>query len=101
MGAHARVLVVDDQNFNLVAIAAQVESLGIKCDIAITGKDAVNLIRQRIDAVMFGQVEMYELILQDYCMPEMDGLETAQAVRRALAESTENNGNQQVYQVET
>ena len=28
-----------------------------------------------------GNTDMYELVLLDYCMPEMDGLETAQAIR--------------------
>ena len=48
------VLVVDDQNFNIAAIKAQLESLGVASDEAISGQTAVNLIKQRLNEMQFG-----------------------------------------------
>ena len=65
-----------------MVIKAQLDVLGVQADTAISGHEALNLIKKRMNEMKFGgNTDMYELVLLDYCMPEMDGLETAQAIR--------------------
>ena len=75
------VLIVDDQCFNIMAIRAQVESFGLKADTAVSGKMAISLVRTRLREMRKSPIRMYDLILLDYAMPEMDGLETCQGIR--------------------
>ena len=64
-----------------MAIKAQAESFGCKADSAVSGKAAINLIRARLREMRKSPIQMYRLVLLDYAMPEMDGLETCQGIR--------------------
>ena len=86
LDSYARALIVDDQNFNIVAIKAQIEALGVMPDVAVSGAEALNLVKLRLQDIRLGQAKMYELILLDYCMPGMDGLQTAEAIRASIYE---------------
>jgi len=44
----AEVLIVDDQSFNIFALQSQITSKGIICDSAISGKIAVEMVRERL-----------------------------------------------------
>ncbi|MDR3200065.1 MAG: response regulator [Spirochaetales bacterium] len=67
----ARVLLVDDIQINLEVAEFMLNGFGIEPDIASSGKDAVNLAREK----------QYDLILMDHMMPEMDGVEATLAIR--------------------
>lgn len=66
-----RVLVVEDNEINQKVMSSMLTRMGIECDIAINGEDA--LIKQ----------EAYpaDIILMDCQMPVMDGFETTLAIR--------------------
>lgn len=81
------ILIVDDQCFNIMAIKAQAESLGCKADSAVSGKMAISLVRNRLREMRKSPVKMYRLILLDYAMPEMDGLETCQGIRQTISQA--------------
>lgn len=68
---HAKVLVVDDIDINLFVAQAILGSFDIMPDIALSGAEALDRIRE-VD---------YDLIFMDQMMPEMDGFETTALIR--------------------
>ncbi len=67
-----RVLVVEDNVINQKVISRMLERLNIRCDVAANGREAVEMIG----------LMPYDLVLMDYEMPEMNGLEAAIEIRR-------------------
>lgn len=65
------VLVVDDNKFVREAVSDIVSLLGFKVARASNGREALALFSRR----------QYELILTDYYMPGMDGLELASRIK--------------------
>ncbi len=70
--AGARVLVVDDLEVNLQVFKQIAARWGIVPDIATSGAEAIKM----------AQTKEYHLIFLDYMMPEMDGMETAAALKQ-------------------
>jgi signal transduction histidine kinase/CheY-like chemotaxis protein len=67
----AHILVVDDIATNLRVAEGLLASYQVKVDSCGTGSDAIELVKQR----------EYDLVFMDHMMPEMDGIEAAQAIR--------------------
>ncbi|MFG6394046.1 MAG: response regulator [Lachnospiraceae bacterium] len=65
-----KVLVVDDNMVNVMVLSTILERYGIEADTAESGMEAV----ERVCAVP------YDIILMDYLMPGMDGVETTRQV---------------------
>jgi CheY-like chemotaxis protein len=74
----ARVLVVDDMAANLDVTRGMLKPYGMKVDCVTSGREAVNVIRA-------GRVR-YDAVFLDHMMPEMDGIETARAIRAVNGE---------------
>ena len=73
-GRHqARILVVDDHEEVRDVIAAHLEALGYQSVQAATGRTAL--------AVLGGNCAAFDLLIADYAMPEMSGVELARAAR--------------------
>ena len=70
------VLIVDDDPIACEHAKLVLEKAGIASEIASCGKDAVEMVRLR-----HARMEPYNLILVDWQMPEMDGVETARQIR--------------------
>ncbi len=68
-----KILVVDDDVRNLFAITTVFERYNIDVITAESGKEAIRLMNE------FGDIQM---VLMDIMMPEMDGYETMQKIRR-------------------
>ncbi len=75
LGDH--VLVVDDSPVNRLLTTSQLEKLGYPAQEVGSGIECLELIEDELPA----------LILLDWHMPEMDGLETARRLRRRQAEA--------------
>jgi signal transduction histidine kinase/CheY-like chemotaxis protein len=66
-----RLLIVDDNPVNRLLARRMAERLGHQPEIAASGREALEMVQQND----------YEVILMDFIMPEMDGLETTQRIR--------------------
>ncbi|MCB9501638.1 MAG: response regulator, partial [Deferribacteres bacterium] len=73
--AHLRILLAEDNQVNQKVAIRTLNLLGYKADIAENGKIALEMLRKQV----------YQLVLMDVQMPEMDGYETTQAIRRGAA----------------
>ena len=74
------ILVVDDDVRNLFALTTVFERYNINVITAESGKDAINIIRDESPKI--------DMVLMDIMMPEMDGYETTQKIRREHKNST-------------
>ncbi|GHU41250.1 hypothetical protein FACS1894190_09130 [Spirochaetia bacterium] len=68
-----RILIVDDVPTNLAVAKGFLKPYGLSVDCLSSGSDAVEAIRSA-DIV-------YDLVLMDYMMPQMDGLEAVRIIR--------------------
>jgi CheY-like chemotaxis protein len=68
-----KVLIVDDDVRNVFALTSVLEANGMEVVFAENGKDGIETLRANPDV---------DLVLMDIMMPEMDGYETMEAVRR-------------------
>ena len=66
-----KILVVDDSQPNLLIAKGVLERYGIAVTTALSGRDAVELVKEN----------EYDMVVMDCVMPEMDGHETARAIR--------------------
>ncbi len=67
----ARLLFVDDTEMNLEVIKGLLKKTGIQLDTALSGKEALEKVRQNV----------YDILFIDHRMPEMDGIETLHAMQ--------------------
>ena len=74
-----RVLVVDDIALSRKVILDVLASSGIEADYANDGEQAVKVIEESI-----AQGRVYDLIIMDWRMPNMDGIEAVRCIRQDL-----------------
>ncbi|MCL2628904.1 MAG: ATP-binding protein [Oscillospiraceae bacterium] len=67
----ARILVVDDNEFNLKVASGLLHLMDISPDMVDSGMVAIEAVQQRD----------YDIVFLDYMMPEMDGIETLHKIR--------------------
>lgn len=77
------VLVIDDDDIALDHAKIVLEKVNMKCDIAKSGYEAINIIKNK-----YSNNENYNLILVDWKMPEMDGIETTKELRKMIGKET-------------
>ena len=71
--AGRKVLIVDDDVRNIFALSSVLERRGMSVLTAGTGREAISTLQSTPDIA---------LVLMDIMMPEMDGYETMQAIRK-------------------
>lgn len=72
----AKILIVDDNRLNLEIAESLLEPYQMEIDCVMSGKDAIQAILEKD----------YNLILMDYMMPGMDGVETLKKIRNLSQE---------------
>ena len=73
-----RVLAVDDEEVICQNVQLAMESTGVTVDYVLDGRTAVERVKQAQETG-----GRYDIVLLDWKMPGMDGLETARAIRQA------------------
>lgn len=68
----ARVLIVDDNNMNSLVERNLLKATKVKVDVAKSGEECLEMTKRKY----------YNVILMDYMMPQMDGVETLKQLRR-------------------
>ncbi len=76
---HLKVLVIDDDPVACEHAKIVLGQVGINCDIAGSGEESLEMIK-----VHYARREAYDLILVDWKMPGMDGLETTRRIREVI-----------------
>ena len=77
------VLIVDDEQLACEHAKSVLGEVGIKSEICANAKEALELIELR-----HARREDYNLILVDWQMPEMDGIELTREIRKILGDDT-------------
>ena len=81
----AQVLIVDDCNLNVQILTGILSHNEITSNFVLSGFAALTKLTERIEEIESNEEhEMYRVILLDYSMPIMDGLETAKEIRQLL-----------------
>lgn len=77
----SRMLVIDDEQDVLSNIQMLMEDVPVSVDLSQSGEDGIRQICNSCEREV-----PYHLILLDWNMPEMDGIETARQIRSAVSE---------------
>jgi signal transduction histidine kinase/DNA-binding response OmpR family regulator len=72
-----RFLAVDDNATNLAIVRAYVEQWGCRCATASRGKEALAILRGAVE-----EQNAFDLAILDLAMPEMDGVELAESIKK-------------------
>lgn len=75
------MLVVDNNEDLCRGAVSALKEIGIEADWALNGKTAVSMVQKHHE-----ENHDYEIVLLDWKMPEMDGIETARAIRKYLGD---------------
>lgn len=73
-----RVLVVDDDNDTCEHAVVLLKGMGVNVDWALNGFEAIEKVRSACE----DDGRCYDVCFIDWCMPELDGIETARRMRR-------------------
>ena len=79
----AYVLVIDDDPIACEHAQVVMGQIGVSCESALSGAEGLEMIKLR-----HARREPYNLILVDWKMPEMDGIETTRQIREAIGDET-------------
>ena len=77
------VLVIDDDPVACEHAQIVLGQVGIRCEKALSGFDGIEMVKLR-----HARREPYNLILVDWRMPELDGIETTRQIRKAVGYET-------------
>lgn len=74
-----RALVVDNNEDLCHSAADALEEIGIRAECALSGREAIEMVRQHHE-----KNDDYELVLIDWKMPDVDGLQATREIRKYL-----------------
>jgi signal transduction histidine kinase/PleD family two-component response regulator len=74
---NTRILLVEDILINQLIVQGLLGALGLSCDTAVNGLDALKILKDTDQA--------YDIVFMDCQMPEMDGYKASEAIRQGQA----------------
>ena len=77
------VLIIDDDLIALEHAQIVLGEVGVSCEVASSGQEGLEMIRVR-----HARRENYNLVLVDWRMPDMDGVETTRQIRAVVGSET-------------
>ena len=80
----ADLLVVDDEEFNVMASQRMLKNLGYLSDKAYNGQECIDLINEKKNSNCNCGKNYYKIIFLDIVMPVMDGIKTAHKVQEMI-----------------
>jgi CheY-like chemotaxis protein len=93
----ADILVVDDEEFNVMATQRMLKNLGLESDAAYNGEECINLINEKIKLNCKCKSSYYKLIFLDIVMPVMDGIETAKNIQEMIDKKVLNDDTKIIF----
>lgn len=78
-----RVLVIDDDRIALEHAQIVLGQIGVKCELAQSGQEGIEKVK-----LNHSRREEYTLILVDWKMPELDGIQTTRQIRALVGNDT-------------
>jgi len=93
----ADLLVVDDEEFNVMASQRMLKNLGYFSDKAYNGQECIDLINEKKNSNCKCGKNYYKIIFLDIVMPIMDGIKTAHKVQEMIDNKEINEGVKIVF----
>lgn len=83
-------LIVDDNDFNILALSQQLQRIGMKSDSALNGIEGVRKVKDKIHSSC---CNFYKIIFLDVEMPFKDGVDTMKEIKDFYTENHQSNLN--------
>ncbi|CAD8114359.1 unnamed protein product [Paramecium sonneborni] len=85
----SRVLIIDDEYFNILSLQLLMQKHKAKCDYAYNGKEALDKIMQKLEkGCNICQNKCYSLIFIDINMPILNGYQTVKEIKNLIKNQT-------------
>ena len=78
------ILIVDDEEFNVMATKKMLKKIGYESDEAYNGEECINLIKQKQKLNCSCHKNYYKIIFLDIVMPVLDGIKTAKIIQEMI-----------------
>ena len=78
------ILIVDDEEFNVMASKKMLKNLGYESEAAYNGQECIDLIKEKQKLNCSCNKNFYKLIFLDIVMPVLDGISTAKKIQEMI-----------------
>jgi CheY-like chemotaxis protein len=91
------ILIVDDEEFNVMASQKMIKNLGYESDKAYNGEECINLIKEKQKLNCKCNKNYYKIIFLDIVMPVLDGIKAAKKIEEMIDNKEINENTQIVF----